>query len=311
MSYIFIDKKHKAYGKIEEDKVTELKFYDETKVGNIYRAKITGRLKYMNAYFLQFEENEIGFLKSKEQLQVGCDEIVQVVRDKSNRKYALLTRNYKLETNDYYLKRYSKKKNHIYFKTKNKDRKQIDYLIKVYNNLLDEENFNPTPKLLYEKSQLNQYIQKYSDLKIEYVDIFQNRIINEAIKLANDKKIYIDENSLIIDELETLTVIDINSSKQKDDAIKEVINHNINRRIAEFLLYLLKLRNIGGMVVIDFLRTKDNKEFEKYFKDKLEKSNLEVEVHGFSDMGLFELSIKRNGESLKKALERRKFANNL
>ena len=135
--------------------------------------------------------------------------------------------------------------------------------------------------------------------------IYQDSIINEALNTLKDTKIYYKDASLIIDELETLTVIDVNTSGIKSNQKKEVFFEDINRKILEPLAYNLKFRNIGGMVVIDFLRVEKKQDLEEEFKNILDFYGLEYEIHGFTNMGLFELTLKRRGESLTRLLKKR------
>ena len=79
----------------------------------------------------------------------------------------------------------------------------------------------------------------------------------------------------------------------------------MNLDLVDFIAYNLKLRNIGGMVVIDFLRSDGREEICEAFKKAAESYGLEAEIFGFSPMGLFEISIKRRGDSLKANLMKR------
>ncbi|MDU2202927.1 MAG: ribonuclease E/G, partial [Anaerococcus hydrogenalis] len=117
------------------------------------------------------------------------------------------------------------------------------------------------------------------------------------------EKIYKDDISIIINDLETLCFVDVNSSKKKSTMNRDDFYFKVNEEVIDFIFYNLKLRNIGGMIVIDFLNStyndklieKINKKIKKYFKT--------YTIYGFTNMGLFELSIKREGESLVKKLK--------
>lgn len=59
-SFIFVDKKEKAFGKIIDDKLFELKFYSPY-LFNIYRAKVVGKIDSINAYFLLYDDDKKAF----------------------------------------------------------------------------------------------------------------------------------------------------------------------------------------------------------------------------------------------------------
>ena len=59
------------------------------------------------------------------------------------------------------------------------------------------------------------------------------------------------------------------------------------------------------MVIIDFLRSENKEKIIGEVEKAIENYELEAEIFGFSEMGLFELTIKRRGENLKKALKQR------
>ncbi|WP_296113007.1 ribonuclease E/G [uncultured Anaerococcus sp.] len=111
--------------------------------------------------------------------------------------------------------------------------------------------------------------------------------------------------SIIIDELETMTVVDVNTAAKKSKQRKKDFLLNINLEIIDFIVYNLKLRNIGGMVIIDFLRSGGEDKIRQELKKAIDKYDLEGEIFGFTPMGLFEMTIKRRGDSLRANLEKR------
>ncbi|MDD7305187.1 MAG: ribonuclease E/G [Peptoniphilaceae bacterium] len=301
-SYIFVDKENKAYGKIIDDKLLEMFFYNED-LGNIYRAKVVNKIDAINAYFLEYETGKEAFLKSSKKFSIGDSVIGEIVREASNNKLALFSVNFKLETDNYEIYRFPRAKKAILKEGKTKSKKEYKYLNDLRDKLEKEENFKPTPKLLFEKNSKDLYIKNQKDLEVVEISIFQDSIINDAFKNLKNNKIYYGHVSLIFDELETLTVIDVNSSKAKGSQKQNDFFDKVNKNILEPIAYNLKLRNIGGMVIIDFLRTENKESLEEDFKKQLDHYGLVYQIYGFTNMGLFELSLKRKGESLTRLLK--------
>ena len=147
------------------------------------------------------------------------------------------------------------------------------------------------------------YCEKNKDLELVELDIKNNKIISDSIKNIKEKKIYKDDLSIIINDLETLCFIDVNSSKKKSTMDKDDFYYKVNEDLVDFIFYNLNLRNVGGMVVIDFLKSSKNDQLIDKINENIKKYFDTYEIYGFTNMGLFELSIKRRGESLYKKLK--------
>lgn len=303
-SFIFVDKKEKAFGKIIDYKLFELKFYSHY-LFNIYRAKVVGKIDSINAYFLLYDDGKKAFLKSNKKFKIGDSLICQIIKEEFDDKLARASANFRIENEDYYLYRF---KNNGFPKLKEgraKNRDNYDKLIDLKNSLINEENFIPSPKLLKTYNELDLYINENKDFEVKEIDISNNKVITDAFKLISENKIYKDDLSIIINDLETLCLVDVNSSKRKSTMNKDDFYYKVNEDLIDFIFYNLNLRNIGGMVIIDFLKSSKNEKLVEKIEASLKKFFKTYTIYGFTKMGLFELSIKRRGESLRKKLKER------
>ena len=303
-SYIFIDREKKLLGKLIDDKIVEIKFFDSL-IGNIYRGRVVNKIDALSGYFVEYDKGESLYLNSTIPYKIGDNVIVEYVRDPANGKLALGSLNFKIENESYTLKRFPQKAGPRLKKGKKKDKTFYKELLESKIRLIEEEKFFPTPKLLYENSFLTSYLSANEGLDVKEVKIEDFNPYKEVLKLIKDTRPSLGDSSLIIDQLETLTVIDVNSSAEKSKNKKDKFLENINLKLIDFIIYNLQIRNIGGMVLIDFLRNKDREKIEESFKQKAKEAGVECEIYGFSPMGLFELSIKRRGSSLIDELGRR------
>ena len=305
MKYIYIDPKEKIIIRQEDKRVMEVIFYDSL-LNNIYRGKVVNKIDSLSSYFVQISDNENLFLKSSLYYAIGDNVIIEYVREPANGKLGLASENFSLENESYKIKRYP-----IKAKAKRKSgKKKDDILFEELNNkkawLINEEKFFPSPKLLIENSKKDSYIKKYKDYEIKEIDIKNSQVFNNLIKDISNNKLNYKDLSIIIDELETLTVIDVNTGSRKSKMQKEDFLLGINLELIDFIAYSLKLRNIGGMCLIDFLRVHDKEKITAEMQKAIEKYQIEAEIFGFTQMGLFEISIKRRGDSLKTSLRKRK-----
>ena len=104
--------------------------------------------------------------------------------------------------------------------------------------------------------------------------------------------------SITFDATEALTVIDVNMGNAVNTG-GDIYEVNLNA--AELIVDQLLLRNIGGMVIIDFIRMPNNKQRNQLvnlMQNLLETDSVKTQVYGFTRLGLFELTRERVGLSL-------------
>lgn len=290
--FIFVDEKQKLMGKVKKGKIVEIKFYDSL-LGNIYRGKVVNKNDALGAYFVEYDNGKTLYLNSKTSYKIGDNVIVQYVRDPANGKLALGSLNFKIENDSYYVKRFArliKQK-----EGKNRDKEKFEAIGKLKTKLIQEEKFFPTPKLLYENSLKDKYLEENKDIEVRKIEIGNLVEFRDFVELIQEKRPTYGDLSLIIDELETMTVIDVNSNSKKSTNNKDKFLENINMELVDPIVYNLKVRNIGGMVIIDFLRNENKEKIEEAMLEKTKEYGLECEIFGFSPMGLFEMTIKRRG----------------
>ena len=304
MKVIFDDKKEKILMRQKDGRVMEVIFYDSL-LHNIYRGKVLNKIDSLGAYFVEISKEETLFLKSTLNYKVGDNAIVEYVREPANGKLGLGSENFSIENEAYTLTRYPIRKRPRLKKGKVKDDILYKEILAEKERIINEEKFLPSPKLLRENSIKEKYLEEFKDYELKDFDIRNSR---DFVKLADqirESEISYKDMSIIIDELKTLTVIDVNSGSRKSKQGKKDFLLNVNLDLVDFIAYNLKLRNIGGMVVIDFLRSDGEEMIKESFRKAAEAYGLEAEVFGFSQMGLFEISIKRRGDSLKDNLAKR------
>lgn len=207
---------------------------------------------------------------------------------------------------------------------------ELNFLIDLYRKIERERNFSPSPKLIYKEMDsiskivrdifinfqgklIINNIDKYRDIldliegidpnAIENIelrdgeDIFKTYNITDEIKKALGRKVFLRSGGyLVIDETEALTSIDVNTGKYigKIDLESTVLKTNLEA--VEELARQLRLRNIGGIVIIDFIAMK-NKEDEELLLDSLEeelkKDRTKTSVMGITKLGLVEMTRKK------------------
>jgi ribonuclease E len=144
------------------------------------------------------------------------------------------------------------------------------------------------------------------DLSTEALPLFERHHVHEQLHKALDRKVWLPSGgSLIIERTEALTVIDVNTGKNVgSSSLEETVFEN-NLEAAEEIARQLRLRDIGGIIVIDFvdMEVKANRaSVLAAFKAALARDKTPTQVYEISELGLVEMTRKRVGEGLVEAL---------
>ena len=152
---------------------------------------------------------------------------------------------------------------------------------------------------------LGERVEHY-DPEAEGLPLFERLHVHEQIHKALDRKVWLPSGgSLIIEHTEALTVIDVNTGKNVGkSSLEETVFQN-NLEAAEEIARQLRLRDIGGIIVIDFIdmEIKANRaEVAKAFREALSRDKTRTQVFDISELGLVEMTRKRIGEGLLESL---------
>ncbi len=144
-------------------------------------------------------------------------------------------------------------------------------------------------------------LRKYTD----YEPMFSRFGIEKQIETAYQREVRLPSGgSIVIDQTEALVSIDINSAKStKGSDVAETAYHT-NLEAADEIARQLRLRDMGGLIVIDFIDMNDNKhqkEVEKRLIDATKYDRARVQFGEISKFGLMEMSRQRLRPSLEES----------
>jgi ribonuclease E len=137
-------------------------------------------------------------------------------------------------------------------------------------------------------------------------DVFAEKRIDEQILKALDRKVYLPSGgSLVIDRTEAMTVIDVNTGKYTGTGgnLEETVTRN-NLEAAEEIVRQLRLRDIGGIIVIDFIDMvlESNRELVlRRLTECLGRDRTKHQVTEITSLGLVQMTRKRIGAGLLEA----------
>ncbi|KAA0258949.1 Rne/Rng family ribonuclease [Deferribacter autotrophicus] len=216
----------------------------------------------------------------------------------------------------------------------------MDYLLRLWNKISEKMSTSNAPELLYKDLELlfrtlrdittndvkriiidnrSDYLKLKSfyreylpnlDLEIKLyensIPIFDYYNIEIEINRMFDRVVWLKSGGyIVIDQAEALTVIDVNTGRFVGKRNFEETILKTNLEAAKEIAYQLRLRNIGGIIIVDFIDMEREEHIEKVLQtlnQEFKKDRGKVTVVNISPLGLFEITRKRVKESLTKAL---------
>ncbi|RDB43775.1 ribonuclease E [Halomonas sp. DQ26W] len=212
----------------------------------------------------------------------------------------------------------------------------LDYLVQVWESITEEAVKRPAPFLIYRESNviiramrdylrqdigevlidspvvhqealtfIRQVMPSYQQkikLYADEVPLFSRFQIESQIETAYEREVKLPSGgSIVIDHTEALVSIDINSARATRGSDIEETALQTNSEAADEIARQLRLRDIGGLVVIDFIDmspARNQREVENRMRDALKLDRARVQIGRISRFGLMEMSRQRLRPSL-------------
>ncbi len=216
----------------------------------------------------------------------------------------------------------------------------LDYLVALWSEIQKKREKSPIPALLYEEPHLAiravrdlltpdvrrviidwkpeyeeicRFVEKFLPQQKEIIEhfdhpepIFDYYGVENKIREGLSKKVWLKSGGyLILEETEALTVIDVNTGKFVGKKNLEDTILRTNLEAAQEVVHQLILRNIGGIIIIDFIdmhRESDRQKVFRAMRDALRKDRAQTNIFKISELGLIEMTRRRVAESLTKSL---------
>ena len=141
----------------------------------------------------------------------------------------------------------------------------------------------------------------YKDDKVSLGTLYNFR---GSVDKLIEKRVWLKSGAnIIIEQLETMTVIDINSGKNISKNEKAILE--INKEAAKEIARQLRLRNISGMIIIDFINMKTKEHMDELvavLKEQMKQDSVPCTFMDVTKLGLVELTRKKTYKSLKEMI---------
>lgn len=224
---------------------------------------------------------------------------------------------------------------------RNKDELQhdLDHLLNTWQNILYQNQNFPSPRLVHQEASVvtravrdylrddivevwvdNEYAyneaahfietmmpQQLGKLRkyVDYEPMFSRFGIEKQIETAYQREVRLPSGgSIVIDQTEAMVSIDINSSKSTKGADVSATAFHTNLEAADEIARQLRLRDMGGLIVIDFIdmaTEEHQKQVENRIKEATKNDRARIQFAEISRFGLLEMSRQRLRPSLEEA----------
>lgn len=175
----------------------------------------------------------------------------------------------------------------------------------IYKMLIDLAEKNITKIIIdnEEKYQeIKDFIKKDNQLKnikiekTEEKDLFSTYDIEKQIEKIQKRRIWLKSGGFItIDKTEALTAIDVNTGKFTGNKDLEQTIYTVNREATIEIAKQIRLRDIGGIIIIDYIdmhKPENKQKIEELLKEKLKEDRSKTQVEGFTKLDLMEMTRK-------------------
>src|SRR5881394_1052370 len=153
-------------------------------------------------------------------------------------------------------------------------------------------------------------ISKRSIAKVKlYTDsqpLFDRFSITRQLEGAFARQVHLKSGGyIVIDETEALVAIDVNTGRHKSGKDQESTILKVNLEAADEICRQLRLRNMGGLIVLDFIDMKSRRDQQAVYqrvKDGLRRDKAKTHILPISQLGLMEMTRQRHSESVRAAV---------
>jgi ribonuclease G len=136
--------------------------------------------------------------------------------------------------------------------------------------------------------------------------IFDRFNITRQLENTFSRQVHLKSGGyLVVDETEALVAIDVNTGRHKGGKDQESAIVKVNLEAAEEIARQLRLRNMGGLIVLDFIDMKSRRDQQAVYqriKDGLRRDKAKTHVLPISQLGLMEMTRQRHSESVNAAV---------
>jgi len=219
-------------------------------------------------------------------------------------------------------------------------RRDMDYLLKLWSELQQRAQRTSPPNVVHREfsldlklirdlfaenvrkvvvdspeqhQEIKTFMERFMGARAGAVELYQGELplfesagIELEINRALERRVWLKSGGyIVIDQTEALTAIDVNTGRYVGRRSFEDTILKTNLEAVKEIVYQLRLRNIGGLIIIDFIDMASPQNRDRVYQaldDELKKDKVKTTILKMSELGLVEMTRKRSRENLHQAL---------
>ena len=326
---------------MQDNRTIEIKLFDKNSkynVGDIYSAEIKEKADGIDATFVSISKDKKGYLKGTKYKNGSVVPVMIKKRESLNKRdvvtdelvipgiYNVCFKDKTIKrTNSGFIDEESVNNEKLYLEKLYREvslygdkrtkgvllYKNIDIINTVYSNRFDMlDEIITDDKELYDL--FIDFNAKYRELginidkKIRFyqdnqVNLFALYNVSSRINDAISKKVWLNSGAyLYIEHTEAMTVIDVNTGNASKKS-KEETFLTVNLEAAKEVVHQLRLRNLSGIIIVDFINMKSKNDCEsllEYINEIIKDDNRKAKCHGMTKLGLVEITREKKDNPL-------------
>lgn len=164
----------------------------------------------------------------------------------------------------------------------------------------DQEALYGQIKKYCEERKIRAEVRLYSDSLISLSSLYS---IQSRMETALGSRVWLKSGAyLVIEPTEALTVIDVNSGKYETEGDAQAAYRKINMEAAEEVAIQLRLRNLSGIIIVDFINMQsgaDNAQLMRHLRSLVKRDRVKTTVVDMTPLGLVEITREKINKSLR------------
>lgn len=284
-------------------------------VNGVFVGRIQKDMAATNSCFVEYKKKTVGYLSYQEaenaflcnrqyegKLKQGDLILVKVIRDGIKTKLPTLSARIKEEFSEEELSLISHKS--AFSIVKSGEKSWINALNSRISSTEYSEVITDIPELISEIENyfepLGKIIRFYKDDKLTLSSLYS---LTTKCQVALSQKVWLKSGAyLVIEQTESFNVIDVNSGKNLKKNDSEEYVSKINQEAAEEIAVQIRLRNLSGIILVDFINMK-SKEAQKqllhYMQELFRDDKIKTIAIDITRLGIMEITRYKAGKSLK------------
>ncbi len=268
-------------------------------------ARVSTHISLPGRYIVLMPNTDIITISKKIESENDRKKLISLIKTKLPNNFGVVVRTSCLNASSEEIEKDLSKLLALWNQIQNKYNKNKDKNVLIWESenipqkiITDLGESNIDKIVLNNKEEYEKYKTEYKSIEVIYenMDLIEKYDLNNQIEKIRDRKIWLNCGAFItIDKTEALTAIDVNTGKFTGKDNLESTLFKVNKEATTEIAKQLRLRDIGGIIIIDYIDMKNQENKNKILEllaELLKNDRAKTQIEGFTKLNLMELTRK-------------------